>query len=94
MGALMEGSGQVRSLLSGVQYCRILLYKYHCRSRFNRDSGTTDGKSVTESDGLSTERILYATSGSLGSVVFFKKTFPGDLAEKRKTGYFYTLHFF
>ena len=62
-GALTEGSGQVRSLVSGVQYCLMLLYKYHCRSKLNRDGGTIDGKTVAD---RSLERILYITSGSLG----------------------------
>ena len=87
-GALTEGSGQVRSLVSGVQYCLMLLYKYHCRSRLNRDDGTINGKTVTDRDEQSLERILYITSGSLGSDVVFKKTFPGDDAENLNMWYF------
>ena len=49
----------------------MLLYKYHCRSRLNRDGGTIDGKTVADRDEQSLERILYFTSGSLGSDVIF-----------------------
>ena len=87
MGALTDGSGHVTSLVSGVQYCRILLYKYHCRSRLNRDGGTIGGKSVVVRNELSFEDMLYGTSGSSGSDVFLRNTIPGESAENLKTWY-------